>query len=121
MPRTRYKAPMETQSVVLRKDRFRTIAKAKKWVREHGFSVSYGVDSKPNTWRFRQEDPSLFHKSTFRNKYIDDGVYLVLAKRIGGARKRGNPGRSGKTVAGDQTRQFGATTLYWDGSRWRKA
>jgi hypothetical protein len=105
---------METQSVVLRKEYFRNLTAAKKWVREHGFVVSK-VDTTPNTWRFRQDDPELFRKSTFRNKDIDDGVYLVLAKRIGGTRKRGNLGPNTPKVYFK-----GGTCLYWDGSRWRK-
>lgn len=93
---------METQSAVLFKDRFK-LSSARRWIRKHGFKTS-NMDDTTESFRFRQEDPDLFAHGTFRNKYIDDSVMLVLAKR-----------KSNQSVI-----ICPRTGLKWDGFRWTK-
>jgi hypothetical protein len=71
---------MVVQSIVLRKDCF-SYSDAKFWVKGHGYKYD-DVDEKENTWRFRQYDPSIFDKMTFRMKYLSDDkcVMAVIAK-----------------------------------------
>jgi len=68
-----------TQSVVLSKDRFKTKRAADVWIRRNDF-VNPGVDETPNTWRYRQRDPSHFRPRTYATFEVSDGVQLVSAK-----------------------------------------
>lgn len=76
------RAPMEVQSVILSKGRFDTLKEAKKYVKDHGW-LTVKVDENETQFRFRQEEPEYFRKTTFRNKKIADGVSLIVAKRRG--------------------------------------
>lgn len=53
---------------------------AKQWLREHGYSAPK-VDRKPNVLRFRQHDPSLFYKDSFRTIPFGDntGIQAIVA------------------------------------------
>lgn len=67
----------DVQSLVLSKTRFKTVAEARAWVKENG-GITDKVDEKPNTFRFRQFNPSLCKDGTFRNKKITEGVIAVI-------------------------------------------
>ncbi len=67
----------DVQSVVLAKSRFKTVADASQWVKDHDFKTTK-VDETTNTFRFRQFDPGLCREGTFRNKRITDGVLAVI-------------------------------------------
>jgi hypothetical protein len=67
-----------TQSVILRRDKF-TKGEAYKWVRDHDYSVRYGVDVTPEYYRFRQNP--VIHAVNARYKSIplgDDGFLIVV-------------------------------------------
>ena len=49
----------ETQSVVFLKDMW-TVARAKAWLKQHGYKYGSVDTSPPNTIRFRQQDPRRF-------------------------------------------------------------
>lgn len=73
------KAPpkkQHTQSVVFSQSIY-TLAEAKAWCRDHGYSTS-GLDTTAETFRFRQYDPDS-GKFRYRNKKISSGITLVLA------------------------------------------
>jgi len=68
---------METQSVIIPRDKF-SLAEAKAWIDRHNYKKPK-VDTTKNFYRFRQEEPGLFHN--YRNKKLPDGVELVLGIR----------------------------------------
>lgn len=77
---------MPTQSVIIAKiqnGRKISLNEAKKQVKELGYNLKYGVDEKPNYYRFRQLDPKLFIFGTYFNRPIiknDKPIgYLVIA------------------------------------------
>ena len=57
---------MEVQSVLFRKDKF-TKKKAEKWLKENDYKVKK-VDTTPTLYRYRQLEPSLFHKDKYKIK-----------------------------------------------------
>lgn len=65
------------QSLVLSKERFKTLTQARQWVKDNG-GVSDKVDETTNTFRFRQFNPGRCKEGTFRNKRIADGVIGVI-------------------------------------------
>lgn len=67
----------ETQSLILSKDRFPTLAEAKKWVLEHDFKAPK-VDEKPESWRFRQFPPGRCKEDTIRTITITRGVKALV-------------------------------------------
>ncbi len=67
----------DIQSLVLSKERFKTLTEARKWVKDNG-GVSTKVDETTNTFRFRQFNPDLCKEGTFRNKRITEGVIGVI-------------------------------------------
>jgi hypothetical protein len=49
---------------------------AKAWLKKHGFRRA--LDEKPNTYRARQADPSLFLKGSFRTIEFANGIKAVI-------------------------------------------
>jgi hypothetical protein len=74
------------QSIVLKKDKF-TVNEANKKVEELGYNSiyrgktvdKYKAGQTNNFFRFRQYPPHNFIKDSFRIKYINDDIFLVLA------------------------------------------
>lgn len=64
----------KVQSVVFEKDAGWTLSKAKKWLKANDFKTD--VDEKPNTYRFRQFEPS--KRYTFRTKNFGNGILAVI-------------------------------------------
>ena len=56
------------------------VREAKRWLREHDFKAP-NVDRKPNVFRFRQHNPSLFHKDSFRTIPFGEntGIQAIVA------------------------------------------
>lgn len=73
------------QSLIFDKDYF-TKSQAKRWAAQNEF-VSTGVDTKENTYRIRQYDPSDFARGTFRTIALSDGVQAVIGMPKKGALK----------------------------------
>ena len=72
---------METQSVLFLKSKF-TKSKAEKWLLKNGYKVKK-VDTTDTLHRYRQLDPKLFDKKTFRMKKIKgNDIKLVVGKRL---------------------------------------
>jgi hypothetical protein len=67
------------QSIIFDRDVWEA-REAKQWLREHGYSAPK-VDRKPNVLRFRQHDPSLFYKDSFRTIPFGDntGIQAIVA------------------------------------------
>lgn len=70
---------MELQSLIFSKDYY-GLKRAQRWITMHGLKGTV-VEEKPNTIRFRQEDPSTFSKNSFRTVAITQGLSGVFAKR----------------------------------------
>ena len=69
---------MVVQTVILSKDRFKTLEKAKRWIeRSQRFKVAGKVDETSSSYRFRQRDPGDFVKGELRTFRITDGVKAV--------------------------------------------
>jgi len=61
------------QTLILLKRVFDTLADARKWVKDHGFTAEK-VDTTENTWRFRQFPPGKCKSGTFRTISMTKGV-----------------------------------------------
>ena len=62
-----------------------TITKAKKWIKNHDFKVTFyrkEPDITENYFRFRQMAPSRFKKDSYATKEISEGVKLVLGELL---------------------------------------
>jgi DNA adenine methylase len=73
----------EVQTVILSKDKFKTLADARKWVKEHDFKTEHGgkgPDETEDSWRFRQRDPGDFKDGSFRTIALTDGVKAVIGR-----------------------------------------
>lgn len=68
------------QSVVLHKDKFPTLEKAKEWASMHNYKTDKN-DETLNEWRFRQVSPTIFTTGIYvaRNVKLDDIGFLVVA------------------------------------------
>lgn len=67
----------EIQTIILSKERFKNKMSARKWVREN--ELKYGkIDTKENTYRFRQQNPNAFTKNSFRTIELTNGVKAVI-------------------------------------------
>jgi hypothetical protein len=44
---------MKAQSILLSKSRFKKRPDAVSWIKAHGYKIDFGIDEKPNTYRFR--------------------------------------------------------------------
>ena len=67
---------MLTQSIVFPKSKF-SQREAIKWLLDHKYHY-IKVDITPNTYRFRQHEPS--PGMNYYSKTLDNGVILVIAK-----------------------------------------
>lgn len=73
----------EIQTVICSKTRFKTLAAAKRWIRDHNFKVSHEgkkPDETSTSFRFRQRDPGDFQTGSFRTIALDRGVSAVIGK-----------------------------------------
>lgn len=73
----------EIQTVILSKSRFKTLADAKKWIKDHNFKVSHKgkqPDETSTSFRFRQRDPGDFQRGSFRTITLDRGVSAVIGR-----------------------------------------
>lgn len=73
----------EIQTVICSKTRFKTLAAAKKWVRDHDFKTSHEgkpPDETSTSFRFRQRDPGDFQAGSFRTITLDKGVSAVIGR-----------------------------------------
>lgn len=73
----------EIQTVICSKKRFKTLAAAKKWIKDHDFKTSHngkGPDETSTSYRFRQRDPGDFQSGSFRTITLDKGVSAVIGK-----------------------------------------
>jgi hypothetical protein len=82
-PSRRFPRSTTVQSLIFDKDYF-TKSQAKRWAAQNEF-VSTGVDTKENTYRIRQHDPSDFARGTFRTISLTDGVQAVIGMPKKGA------------------------------------
>jgi hypothetical protein len=74
---------MVAQSVICFKTRFKSLAAAKRWIKDHGFKLTHrgkAADETSTSYRFRQRDPGDFKDGTLRTVRIDRGVCLVVGK-----------------------------------------
>lgn len=67
---------MLVQSVVFPKSKF-SQSEALKWLYNHNYKY-HKIDITPNTYRFRQHEPS---GSKYISKTLDNGVILVMITR----------------------------------------
>ncbi len=67
------------QSVLFSRPKW-TKAKASKWIKEHGYKIDYGIDTKPEHLRYRQVDPDMMEQEgyKFRTKKIGDDIELII-------------------------------------------
>lgn len=70
---------MVVQSVILERRVFKTKKSAREWVRKRKFK-SGKIDTTENHYRFRQKEPSLFIKGSFRTTAIHNGVKIIIGK-----------------------------------------
>jgi len=82
-PAKRFPRATTIQSLIFDKGLF-SKSQAKRWATQHGF-VSTGVDTKENTYRIRQHEPSSFSKGTFRTIELSEGVQAVIGMPKKGA------------------------------------
>jgi len=67
------------QSLVLSKEKFKTLASARKWVLDHEFKADK-VDETEQSWRFRQFPPEQCIDGSFRTIPLEDGVSAVICR-----------------------------------------
>lgn len=67
---------MVVQTLIMSKDRFKSVAEAKAWLKENDFK-DFGVDETEKSYRFRQRNPEEFQENTFRTITITNGVSAV--------------------------------------------
>lgn len=71
------------QTLILDKEKFKTLAAAKQWIKEHGFKVTFEgkePDETETSFRFRQRDPETFKPGSFRTITFEgtEGVKAVV-------------------------------------------
>lgn len=66
------------QSIMVEKAYAPKVSKAKIWVKKMGGKIS-DVDETEHFWRFRQHDPSLFVKGSFRTHHTTHGIRTLVA------------------------------------------
>lgn len=69
----------EIQTIICSKRRFRSVAEAAQWVREHGFAAGK-VDETEDSYRFRQREPEEFQPNSFRTITLTRGVQAVIGR-----------------------------------------
>jgi HK97 family phage prohead protease len=90
---------MVVQTLIFSKEKF-TKEQAQKWCKDHNFE-SEGVDETTDSYRIRQEDPSLFDPNSFKTIDITEGVKAVVGKK-----KEGKEGEPNQVVPQDQNQTF---------------
>ena len=100
------KQATSTQSLILSKDVFPTLAKARKWVEDHDFKTTKH-DETDDTWRFRQFPPSKCQEGSFRTITLRKGVSAVLCREKEGRCALPDEGKAFNLRDSDQK------TLYW--------
>ena len=71
---------MEVQSVLIQKKSMKR-KDANTWIKSHGYKIGR-VDTTKTLWRFRQVEPDLFNKKSFRIKDIDGKkIRIVVGKK----------------------------------------
>jgi hypothetical protein len=76
------------QTLILSKERFKTLTDAKKWVKDHHFKVpgqklnvlKPEIDETNTSYRFRQRPPSDFVQGSFRTISVTNGVKAVIGQ-----------------------------------------
>jgi hypothetical protein len=71
------------QTLILSKEKFKTLDAAKAWVKENKFKLDHegkGPDETETSWRFRQMSPGDFQENSFRTIAITDGVKAVIGR-----------------------------------------
>lgn len=68
--------PTEIQTLILSKDRFKSLDAAKKWCKSHDFKTE--VDETKDSYRFRQREPGKYDEGSFHTIELDDGVKAVI-------------------------------------------
>ncbi len=68
------------QTVILSKERFKSLMRAKEWVQGQRGLKSGKVDETESSFRFRQRDPGDFKPGSFRTKKISEGVTIVIGR-----------------------------------------
>lgn len=74
---------LTVQSIRFSKDKYKTLNEAKKEAKKRGYKIS--VKPNPqylNYYAFRQIQPSLFIKDSFRVKKIDNGAVLLILGKL---------------------------------------
>lgn len=74
---TAARKPTTVQTVILSKERFKTLEAAKKWVSDHDLHAAK-VDETGTSYRFRQREPSEFVDGSFRTIELTTGVKAVI-------------------------------------------
>ena len=70
----------ELQTVIVSKDKAKSLDQAKKIAKDVGAKTLENVDETDSSYRFRQRDPNDFVVSSFRTKAIANGASLVYGK-----------------------------------------
>lgn len=68
--------PLNTQNYILSKERFKTEAEARKWMKDNDVPTPK-IDETENTFRFRQFPDERCEKDSFKAKDITDGVQIL--------------------------------------------
>lgn len=69
----------QVQSVILSKEQFPTLEEAKKWITDHDFHDAK-YDETPESWRFRQFEPTECIEGSFRTISMTTGVSAVICR-----------------------------------------
>lgn len=101
-----------TQTLILSKKTFKTLAAASKWIRDHGFKVRHEgkpPDETSTSFRFRQRDPGAFQAGTFRTIQVREGVSMVVGrlkttKAIAGVCTKSIRMEAGQAIAAEMNR-----------------
>jgi hypothetical protein len=72
------------QTVLLKKDYFKNRTNASKWIRKNKYKIT-PTGANPNKqdkthFRYRQRQPELFNKNSFRTKKINEYVSFVIGE-----------------------------------------
>lgn len=71
---------MEVQSVLIPKDKY-SKKEANKWIKNNGYIIKK-IDITNNYYRYRQMEPELLIKDSYRTKTLNNGIILILGKKI---------------------------------------
>lgn len=80
---SKYRKPRVIQSVLIKKKYYPTRREASAIVKRMGGQISQ-FEEDETFWRYRQHEPELFQKSTFRHWHLAKGVRAIVALPIPG-------------------------------------